>query len=145
LYYLAIPYETWSEDTFGSYKCWVIFGVLKQLFYYFLTTPNLMSTLAIFGRILVLFLTQKCKFEAQYWDTRTFTKLTQSYKGFWLKLINFPPSIVYRCSKCTTLVPLRKCKEYNFIFPKMKMVEKENLQVRKNISFLRFFSIFLLF
>jgi len=57
-----------------------------------------------------------------------------------LKIENCPPST---CAQ--SALPLYKCKEYNFIFSKIKMVEKEHLQVRKNGfyegSFLNIFTI----
>ena len=53
-------------------------------------------------------------------------KLHKFVRDF-LKITNFPPSTCVQSA-----LPLCKCSGYNFVFLKIKMVEKEHLYLRKN-------------
>jgi len=71
-------------------------------------------------------LAQKCKFGVQNWDTETSTKVTQAMKKF---SKNNKLSTSHMCSRCTSFAQVHKIQ---FFSPKMEMVEKEHLQVKKN-------------
>jgi len=77
-----------------------------------------MSILAILGGS-VLFLIQKCEFEAHNWDRRTSTIITQFNKKF---SKNNKLSTFHLCLKCTTFIQVQRTQ---LIFPKMKVVEKK--------------------
>jgi len=138
LHCLSIFHETWIEGTCSSCRCLVIFYFFKTISI-FQNIPQSSVYLGYFGGLKYCFWSKNANLKLKIGIQGLLLMLHKVRKDF-LKIFNCPPST------CTqSALNLCKCKEHNFIFPKMKMVEKEHLQVGK-ISFLfEFFWIFLLF
>jgi len=71
---MLVLYEIWNEGTCGSCRPWVIFSTFKELFYWFLSNPQLDAYFCHLGGSAIFVL--KCKFEGQNWDTKISSKVT---------------------------------------------------------------------
>jgi len=127
-------------DPYGSCRHWGIFLHISKGSVLFLNKLQL-DVYFCHSRGSSFISTPNYKFEGQNWETRSSSKVIHKPMKRFLKIIKCPPST---CAQ--NALPLHKWREHNFFLPKMQMVEKRYLQVRRNGKFLlNFIELFLHF